>query len=237
VHRKIVKRMLASKPAFVIATGDYVDRGDNEAAWKIFGDIVQPLKKAVPFYAAIGNHDIEREGKGFYEKYLGRETNTGQLRYYSFNYGNSHFIILDSTNLDDAQMQWLAADLKTSERGFTHRFVTFHYPLYTLMPKRVEAAEKVRQRLQATLAAAKPCGVFLGHDHYFYLTKRDGTTYVTTGGGGAPLYDQDTSLTQPGDKWLKIHHFVRVTVSSQRADADIRSVEGKVREKISLCSH
>jgi len=237
VHRKIVRQMLTGKPAFVIATGDFVDRGDNEAAWQIFADIVSPIKSAIPYYPIIGNHDLEHGGKGYYKKNLGFSSNTGQMRYYSLNYGNSHFIVLDSTNLDEQQLQWLQADLKSSEKKFKHRFAAFHYPLWTLVPRSVEATEKVRQQLQATLTAAKLCGVFLGHDHYFYMTKQEGVTYMTTGGGGAALYDMDESLAHPGDKYCKCNHFIRVTVSSKRATAEVRDPAGKVLDQFVICSH
>ncbi|MBI3922031.1 MAG: metallophosphoesterase, partial [Armatimonadetes bacterium] len=179
VHRKLVARMRACKPKFTIGTGDFVDRGDNEPAWQIFADITAGLRKLAPYYPAKGNHDLERSGGTLYEKYLGMATNTEQLRYYSFNHGNSHFLVLDTNNLlsDEPQLQWLQEDLKATQGKFKHRFAVLHQPLFTLIPRRKEGSDRLCQKLQPIFTAAKLCGVFAGHDHYFYMTKRDGVTH------------------------------------------------------------
>lgn len=239
-HREIVAQMLSPKPAFVLGTGDYVDRGDNEAAWRVFANITETLRQSIPFYPAKGNHDLEREGKGLYEKYLNMKTNTGQLRYYSFDYAGCHFIVLDtnsSLSPDQPQYQWLLKDLKSSEDGFRHRFAVFHRPLFTLVRRRSEGTDRLRQQLQPLLSSAKLCAVFAGHDHHFYMTKRDRVTYITTGGGGAPLYEMDTTLAQPGDKWGKCYHFLRVKVSPDQAQAEVRDRRGKILERFLICSH
>lgn len=240
VHRRIVGQILALKPALVLATGDYVRQGDEEAQWKTFAEITGPLRKAVPFYPAIGNHDVERKGAGLYEKHFPMKTNTATPRYYSFDYGASHFIVLDTTRAlapDDEQTRWLRADLKASQGKFRHRFLAFHHPLYTLVPLRRKQAEEVRRQLQPLIEEAKPCAVFVGHDHLFYFARREGVSYVTTGGGGAPLYPIASLLARPGDAWGRYHHFLLVEVSPQRALARVTDDRGQLRHEFSLCSH
>jgi 3',5'-cyclic AMP phosphodiesterase CpdA len=239
-HRQLVAQMMALKPAFVVCSGDFVEKGDDAAEWKTFDEITGKMRKAVPFYPVIGNHDVEKKGAGLYEKYLKVPTNTGQMQYYSFDYGNCHFIILDTVGSlapDGAQYRWLQADLKASEGKATHRFVVMHHPLYTLVPLRTSPAAKLRAQLLPLLKESKVCAVFTGHDHHFFYTRRDGVAQVLSGGGGAPLYPLAPSLARPGDLYGRYNHFLWVKVSPERVQVSVRDVDGQTKAEFLVCSH
>ncbi len=58
--------------------------------------------------------------------------------------------------------------------------------------------------------------IFAGHDHMFNKYVKDGIIYITTGGGGSPLYPG-----YGGD----YHHFLKVTFSKNSARINVRTVD------------
>ena len=71
-------------------------------------------------YPTLGNH--EDNSPLYYEAF-------GLPPYYSFDCGDAHFTVLDSTDLStlDAQASWLESDLETG----LWKFVSFHHPAST----------------------------------------------------------------------------------------------------------
>lgn len=104
--------VLDPKPAFVVNTGDVCEVG-TDAEYAIYRKTLDELK--MPSYAAPGNHDVRWNPRGK----EGYTRNTNQPLYRSWDYENIHFVLLDSTVLlqhwghfDQAQLNWLAEDLK-----------------------------------------------------------------------------------------------------------------------------
>ncbi len=135
----------AHRPAFVLMTGDLVRDalrvGESEAAGYYAIYQAEIARFAVPVWSVPGNHEnfgIERHlskvsathplyGKGMYRSRLGPN-------YYSFTWGGVHFVGLDTVDIadlwyyghvDDAQLQWLKADLAAIPPGIP--VVTFNH--------------------------------------------------------------------------------------------------------------
>ncbi len=98
-----------------------------------------------PFFQVIGNHDIDllaRSAETASSEFFDRFGPT----YYSFNVGAMHYIVLDDVlwhgsgyigYVDEAQLEWLEADLKLVERG--RPVVVFtHVPLQSTQYRRRE---------------------------------------------------------------------------------------------------
>lgn len=145
--REIVER---EKPAFLLITGDLVRDAlrVSEADARGYYDLLltELAKFTVPIFTVPGNHEIfgiERHhslvsaqhplyGKGMYRKYLGPN-------YFSFTWGDVHFVGLDTADIDDlwyyghidaAQLAWLKEDLAAIPAEMP--VVTFnHIPLAT----------------------------------------------------------------------------------------------------------
>ena len=99
-------------------------------------------KTGIPFYQALGNHDVEvdtltdEDSDDTYIDYFGPP-------YYSFDRGEIHYIVLDDVfwfgqyigYVTEKQLNWLKQDLSYVEEGKT--VVTFlHIPAYTNQHKR-----------------------------------------------------------------------------------------------------
>ena len=93
VHKNVYEAMLRYLPEFVLFLGDAVADGRIEEEWKktLFGP-GKNLLANTPFYLCLGNH--EECAPRFYELVSYPQPK----RYYSFDYGNTHFVSLDSTS-------------------------------------------------------------------------------------------------------------------------------------------
>ena len=62
---------------------------------------------------------------------------------------------------------------------------------------------------------------------------------MTTGGGGAPLYEQDPELAQEGDLYDRIYHYLLVDVEAKAMRAQVYSIEGHKMPALAfdLCRH
>jgi hypothetical protein len=184
VHASVLARMATFHPDFVIQTGDLVADGTNEAQWDVFWKTATPLMRETPYYPALGNH--EKEGAPYF-RYFGVPAE------YSFDYGNIHFVALDSNRPETefaAQEKFLRDDLLAHQNAIW-RIVFFHHTVYTCVdkPDRRELAKALSARLEPIFKAGHVQMVINGHDHdYQRHVGPTGITYLVTGGGGAPLY-------------------------------------------------
>src|SRR6185369_3452434 len=104
-----------------------------------------PLLRKLAIWPALGNHDAASAGSpGLYPYFdnftfpVNGEaggTPSGSAHYFSFDYGDIHFICLDSINAamssspDTAMFQWLRADLAETTRKW--KIAYWHGPPYT----------------------------------------------------------------------------------------------------------
>jgi 3',5'-cyclic AMP phosphodiesterase CpdA len=140
----------------------------------------------------------------------------GNERWYSFDYGNAHFVGLEvdgyaSTAPGSAQMLWLANDLAQTRQRW--KVVFFHAPFYS------SGAHGGDPQVPQLRAALEPLFiqhgvdlVFNGHDHDYERSVAHGVVYIVAGGGGAPLYPQ--VISNPASVYFtSTYHSVLVTVT------------------------
>lgn len=215
-QRRVAAIMEQQRPDFVLHTGDIVyPMGEAEQQDPKFFKPYASLLKRAPFFVSLGNHDMmtKRAQPALEAHDLPHNNPEKTERYYSFNWGNAHFIALDSNEIllkhnfsETKQGRWLQADLAANKQRWT--FVFFHHPPYSCMLKRLFPELIVRRRVAKVLEQAGVDVVFNGHDHLYHRSKpiknekliedikKDqpnakpgaGTVYVVTGGGGRSLY-------------------------------------------------
>jgi len=138
---------LPNRPDFILNGGDTImdafavkDRSRNDAQWKLWSDVFN-AECDLEIKHCIGNHDIWGFGPPddpLHGKHYAVEKMGLTAPYYSFDRGGWHFVVLDSVTvtdngscigrLDDAQFEWLAADLAATPVA-TPILVMSHYPL------------------------------------------------------------------------------------------------------------
>ncbi len=136
-----------------LTVGDNVYAGASDADFQNnFFQIYQNLLKQSTSFPSTGNHDYDNTSRqqddpniAYFQNFsLPKKGELGGVpsnkeAYYSFDYGNVHFICLDShANGEDnvrlwqnksAQLEWLEQDLKNNKQDWT--IIYFHYPIYT----------------------------------------------------------------------------------------------------------
>lgn len=236
VHRKVVTAVLEySHPDFVVHVGDLVSDGGDPALWPIFFDIERDLLRKAAFYPALGNHERHSRAYGDFLQ---------TAPYYSFNWGNAHFAILD-TDLGTAaqsetgrqrywqeQTEWLAADLEKNQKA-AFRFVAGHHPPMTAVAKR-QGDNPHMIALIPLLERYRVTAAFFGHDHNYQPYLKNGIHYVITGGGGAPLYDVDKPPEGITQRVLSTENFVRVRVDGKKVHVEAMTPEGRNIDEIEL---
>lgn len=229
IHKEIVKKIVSQKPELALHTGDLVGDGKEINQWERFFQISQPLLLSLPLYPVLGNHE------GNSPLYFRFFSLPGRERYYSFNWGDCHFIALDSNEpylTDPAQLKWLREDLQ-SHRDYPYIIVFFHHPPHTLVKGRIDFAKKVKQTITPILEKYMVSVVFLGHDHCYAHFLLNGVHYIVTGGGGAPLYD-----ISPPDKYTvkaeKTHNYVITDVREDKIILRAFRLNGSLIEKIEM---
>lgn len=186
--QKTVKNIAGHNPDLVFSTGDLVSSSDNYTEYsKKFGEwkkIQTPLLSKT--YAAMGNHDnVDRKGVRAWQSAFDFPTN-GPDGYtelaYSFDFKNSHFVVLASDNpdqhqIDKNQRNWLDQDLSKNKKENT--FVFFHEPAYPTSSKigeSLDAQKGDRDALWSILEKHDVTAVFNGHEH-IVSRKKIGKTY------------------------------------------------------------
>ncbi|MFC1735926.1 metallophosphoesterase family protein [Candidatus Hydrogenedentota bacterium] len=235
-HRKVVDRLVALEPDFVIHTGDMVAKGRDEEQWKTFFEISKPLLDVTPFYPTRGNHDgkLEPYSKRFS---LPSGTSGGKL-YYTFNKGKCHFIVLDTAqdySRGSVMHNWFRQDLAANRLPIV--FVFMHTPLY---PARIRSGKVSPDNVglidafQNLFEQFKVTAVWSGHVHLYHRTERGGVPFICAAGGGAPLYDIAQEKMRPGDVALKEHHVVTVEVDGTQIQCRTYLIDGTVADEFRL---
>lgn len=168
---------------FVMTVGDNIyPNGSGRHFVKHFEDpFAGLLKERVKFYATLGNHDVE-EGRRDQCDYP--HFNMGGFSYYSFGRGNGlvDFLMIDSTDLDTGQVNWIENSLRASRARW--KVAAMHYPLYS-SGKKHGSEIKIRKALEPLFTRYGVQVVFAGHDHvYERTTPQHGIQHFITGAGG-----------------------------------------------------
>jgi hypothetical protein len=181
--------------------------------------------EGIPVVATLGNHDVETEDGGPVMRLLDMPS-----RWYTRRIGPVEFIVLDANRVtDQRQLDFLRGALAASTARW--KIAVFHQPAYSC--SRHGSTPDVHERWLPLLAGDGVDVVLNGHDHaYQRFGPLDGTTYIVSGGGGAPLYHEDDCPdgTPTPEVQRVVHHFVTLVVSDSRLriealDSSLRSID------------
>ncbi len=235
-HVAVAEKIAEIMPMFYINTGDFVSSGENYLDWDTHFVTEGDLMGYAPMYPVYGNHeedfDLETlfSGYGLWKYYF--DTNhEDDGTWYSFDYGNVHFIILDVVRSwliipGTQQYRWLQADLQDYVDNPHTNFLLafFHYPPFSWKPER--SGDFITQTVVMPMLKRHGLdAIITGHDHYYARREVDGLTEVISGGGGAGLYDlYDDVENRFGYKAAAMdHHVIEVNVSSTLMQLDVWS--------------
>lgn len=211
IHRKIVNFISNFKPVAVFNTGDLVYNGNSKNQWEIFDNITKNLRKESEYYPGVGNHD--GNGKYFYERFPFAKPDG----YYYIDIKDFRFVMINSSiDLSKKSMQykWLIDTLEKSNNLTKKIILLFHHPLFSTGKHR-EDEKGLKDILLPLIEKYNIKAVFSGHDHCYEKTFYKGTYFITTGGGGAPLYKQ-TRKSEYSLKYMPVYHFIVIQNNGEK---------------------
>lgn len=192
-QKKLARQIDKANPNLLLHTGDLIyPAGEARLFDPNFFSIYRPTLARVPFYGALGNHDIDtRNGAPFLRNFVFPRNGPREVepeRCFSFDYADAHIAILDSNLeaqvLEGSVSRWLASDMSASKLKW--KLVAFHHPPITDGLHGDEARTRALMPLFSRLHIDL---VLNGHDHMYERTRPiGGVTYLVTGAGGAPRY-------------------------------------------------
>lgn len=193
------------KPAFVIITGDLVNKPGDAAQIAEYRRIAAKLDRSITLYQLPGNHDVGNvptpETLGAYRRVFGKD-------YFSFRVGGFAGVVLN-TNLihspenvgEDAakQLAWLKTELVALKQSRATRIVVFqHHPWFMHKAAEPDGYFNIplarRGEYLEILKSAGVEHVFAGHAHRNAVGHEGKIEMVTSGPVGMPLGETSSGI-------------------------------------------
>ncbi|SDM03239.1 Calcineurin-like phosphoesterase [Daejeonella rubra] len=186
------------RPAFVIVTGDLINRPGDSLQIAEYKRIVAKLDSSIPIYHLAGNHDITNDPKPqdikAYRKQFGPD-------YFTFKHNGMLGIVLNSLYFKSPagvqkeaahQDKWLRQVLQKSKSSKSQSVLVFqHHPWFLTDPEEKDEYFNIpRESRKNYLSLFSDFGVsyiFSGHYHRNAWGKIGNIEMVTTGPVGKPL--------------------------------------------------
>lgn len=233
-HRKLVEQMIRKKPDFVVHVGDLATSGNKYEQWgPQHFEVMKGLAENVPVYIAKGNHEGDN---GNYEKLL---IPPGEGNSFGFDYGPAHYFCLDNyTKGKEAKelVDQIVRDSAGSDAEW--KFVIFHIPSLNLGH---HWSAWGHPDALPSFARAGVDFVLAGHSHQYERFRpieppkgAEGgyVTYITTGGGGAPLGQVKPSEYHAYAK--STNEFCLFDIQGDRLTMDVIDIKGEVIDRLRL---
>jgi 3',5'-cyclic AMP phosphodiesterase CpdA len=170
---------VSDKADFIVHTGDVVENSKHESDWESMLDDNFDGLSSIPMMAISGNHETtykngSNETYKHFNNKLPEQDSTNLGYFYSFVYGNTKFIMLNtnelsgSSYLKDDQYYWLIDELENNDCTWT--VVAMHNPMYSVGkygsdPSRNSICLSLRLQLQGLFYDYGVDLVLQGHDH------------------------------------------------------------------------
>ena len=205
--------------AFVLNTGDSVDgvknHDDAVAKWGYWRTGVEEELEGIPMHSVLGNHDIEGPAD---DPLCGKAGACSQFkmpsRYYSFDQGGWHFVMLDGNGFggDKKQMAWLEKEFNTT----TPVAVVSHQPIFSVGAALFSPGDFMENWKGLMSLFVKHPNVKLclsGHVHVLDKAWYNGVTYVCGGAMSGYWWEREKSSdgksafheTRPGYGIVKLY--------------------------------
>jgi acid phosphatase type 7 len=223
----IAKRVSEVPFDFIVLLGDIAyEDGTAKQLEDNFFAVYRDFLRYVPAYPSIGNHERHtRKGQPYFDTFVLPHTE----RYYSWDWGDVHFVAVDTTQRDAKQIAWLDADLRATKRPW--KIVFGHHPMYT-SSVRTAGSHSIRKSFAKVLTDNKVDFYLSGHEHHYERFRVANVNYVVSGGGGARLmyfWGNLKAMAQAAR-----HHFLAFEVSATHLEMRVIDINGEEIESVKI---
>ena len=215
---------------FILNAGDMCDNGKNFNQWGMALDTYQDLTLNSSVFFTSGNHENNTGAMGRYFNYtekVGEEVKAISGEYYSFDYANAHFTVLNTNDastdgLGEAQLEWLKNDLANTDAKW--KFVLMHKSLYSAGSHAFDGEVKAMRGQLTTLFAEQGVNVvFGGHDHSYtatYLVDKDGKVVDKTSKDGVRYTGDGVLYITLGTLGTKFYNYRENDMTTDKFNKD-----------------
>ncbi len=175
---EVMKKAVEVMPQhdFITTLGDFVNDCTNEE-WDSYFRNFAFANNSTTIVPVAGNHEGNLQWDKFNNVFnigaaKGSMTTTGC--YYSFDWGDAHFAVLNSNDMypmTQQQLNWLKNDMRASDAQW--KIILMHRALYSA-GKNINKPDTIIMR-EVLLPVVDELGidvVFAGHDHMYFRTKQ-----------------------------------------------------------------
>lgn len=246
--------ILSQKPDLVLLAGDlFYPALNTQMVDQHFFSVYARSMHSIPFYPAVGNHDILYGDPNYFFTIFDPPTNnltaeahaighTGPKNFYSFDAGDVHFVALFvplmqepyTLKADSPQLLWLDSDLAATTKPWKVLFL--HHPVFSSSIHSDDDYDEngetdILDLQRLLLPIAQRHGVRLivsGHEHVFErFTPANGVYSVITGGGGGSLYPPQ-QLDPSNSRFTSRYECVRFRIDGPEMRVDGLDASGRV---------
>ena len=193
------------RPAFLIVTGDLVNKVGDPAQLAEYQRVSAKLDPAIPLYSVAGNHDVgntpTKESLAAYIKLFGPDRYVVRRAGFVGIVLNSNIIAAPKDVPDEvaAQEQWLHKELDQARRdGTRHIVVIQHHPWFLKDPAEADSyfniVTEVRAKYLTLLKGAGVRAVIAGHLHRNALARDGDLEMITTGPISRPSGEEKSGI-------------------------------------------
>lgn len=191
IYEKVLAEVNLMDPDIILTVGDHIQGYNQDSIttnkqWDEYFGLLKDMK--AKFYFTPGNHDMWDKISEINYK------NRVALPYYSFDYKNTHFIILDVSRwekyeeIPKEQINWLISDLEKNQDK-DNIYVFLHKPFWFEAER-----DNKPDSLHMIFKKYGVDAVFNGHYHGYFAGQKDGILYTDMGSSGGTMSTENMEL-------------------------------------------
>jgi 3',5'-cyclic AMP phosphodiesterase CpdA len=227
--------IIAGNYDFVCQVGDLAGAGTEMGDWHNTFQSLARIGARSPLMMAIGNHDWNGiQGAANWRQLFSYDLVSPMgASYYSFDYGNAHFVMIDNFELfyrmSEAQLKWIEQDITKAKAQGKWVFTFFHLSIMTTATSGFY--DGLQRQLVPIFDRTGVDAVFYGHDHHYEhynytygtndlvfsesdIPSNKSVQYFCTGGGGANL-EVSYGVLEMGNSKFNVERFNRTSQQYQ----------------------
>lgn len=248
---RIVDAIARARPDLIVIGGDLSYANGAFEPWNAWFEMMEPLAASIPTMPAYGNHEDYCQDERGTLRACGPERNewrahfalpNGDALYYAFDWGPARFTVLDTEayvhkegehdTAEAEQKAFLDASLDADRERWD--VVVFHRPLRTTNLREGAASGAARDDLEPVLAHRANLTLAAHLHAYERYGPIDNVTYVTSGGGGRPLYGDWGPEGDLARARATEHHFLVLEISPTRLEMKAIRPDGSTLDAVTL---